>query len=186
MNALDQMQRFSYQVDQLRQEPLVKSGWDNSFTINFNRTTGLSAAIQQPNEVALRSALLTLRKFVSQREEVFLDRIYNICEQHITSAELKAFLRDAREHWKKAQRSQGIAWTLNGKELTPAYVADLWINGHYLHSDAEKLRELEQLSSTGLGLERFTFVGFVGDVLRQVLYVDNVIRHALRDGCFKP
>ena len=145
MNAIDQMQRFSYQVDQLRQEPLVKTGWDNSFTMNFDQTTGLSAAIRQPNEVALRSLLLTLRKFVSQREEVFLDRACNVCERHIASDELKAFLRDAREHWKKSQRSQGVAWTLNGKELTPAYVADLWINGHYFHSDVDKLRELRQL-----------------------------------------
>jgi hypothetical protein len=101
------------------------------------------------------------------------DAVYNVCEQHISSDELKAFLRDAREHWKKSQRSQGIAWTLNGKELTPAYVADLWINGHYFHSDVDKLQELRQLQSGGFGLERFTFVGFVGDVLRQVLYVDN-------------
>jgi hypothetical protein len=32
---------------------------------------------------------------------------------------------------------------------------------------------------------RVQFVGYVGDAVRHVLYVDNIIRHALRDGCVR-
>jgi hypothetical protein len=42
MNVLDQLRSFSYHADQLRQEPLVRTGWDNSFTLNFDRTSGLT------------------------------------------------------------------------------------------------------------------------------------------------
>lgn len=35
-------------------------------------------------------------------------------------------------------------------------------------------------------LSRFTFTSYIGETLRQVLYADNIIRHALRDGCTKP
>ncbi len=38
------------------------------------------------------------------------------------------------------------------------------------------------------GLNRVNFVGLVGlvgDTLQQILFVENVVRHALRDGCVK-
>jgi hypothetical protein len=183
MGPRDQLEYFCYQAEQLRQEPLVEQGWDNSFSLNWNRTQGLMTALSQPNETALKSLLLTLRKFVAIKEPTNLARIYKVCEQHITSDELKNYLRDAQSKWKDAQKSLGIAWTHNGRELTPAYVANLWINGHYFHSDQDKLRELRQIIPGELS--RFTFLGFIGETLRQVLYADNIIRHALRDGYIK-
>lgn len=183
MEPLDQLKCFCYHAEQLRQEPLVQQGWDNSFSLNWSRTEGLTTVLTQPNEVALKSILMTLRKFVMQKEPTNLFAIHNICELHITSDELKSYLRDARSKWKEAQKSLGIAWTHNDQKLTPAYLADLWINAHYFHSDSEKLRELKQLMPGGL--TRFTFISYVGETLKQVLYADSIIRHALRDGCVK-
>lgn len=183
VDVLDQLRCFSHEADELRQEPLAQTGWDNSYTLNFDRTRGLSSALRQPNETLLRSLLLTLRKFVSEGEPVFLNRIYNVCEQHITNEEMRHLLRHAREKWKQAQKSGGMKLVYNGRDLTPEHVADLWINGHYFHSEPEKLRELREI--VVFGLDRVTFVTFVGDTLRQVLYVDNVVRHALRDGCVR-
>lgn len=179
MNPVEQLRYFCYEADKLRQEPLVRKGWDNSFTLNFDRTRGLSMALRQPEELEFRSLLLALRRFVAAGEPVFLDRIYNLCERHITSDHLRDLFRDARQKWKQAQRSSGMKLIHNGRELTPPYVADLWINGHYFHSDPEKLRELRLIST--FGLDRFAFVGFVGDTLQQTMYLDNVIRHAFQD-----
>lgn len=96
---------------------------------------------------------------------------------------MKHYFRDAQTRWKEAQKSLGIAWNHNDQKLTPAYVADLWINGHYFHSDPEKLRKLRNIIPGGL--TRFTFVSYMGQTLQQVLYADNIIRHALRDGCIR-
>jgi hypothetical protein len=130
---------------------------------------------------------MSLRRFVSPRDPVFLNRIHNQCEQHITSDELKDYLRHARERWKQAQQSGGMQFVLNDRELTPAHLADLWINGHYFHGsiDDPKTRELQEMQGLRMGLDRFNFVSFVGDAVHHVVYVESIIRHALREGCIR-
>lgn len=187
MSVTDDLRNFCYWADRLKEEPLARSGWDNSYKLSSGIGRGLSLSVNQPDETQFRSLLVALRRFVSPSERAFLNRIYNLCEQHITSDELKNLLRDAREKWKRSQRIGGIKLVVNEREFTPAHLADLWINGHYFHGsiDDPKTRELMQLQGLGVGLDRVNFVGFVGDALTQVLYVDNITRHALRDGCVR-
>lgn len=182
-SAIEELSNFCHQADQLRNEPLVRAGWDNSFSLRFDRTAGLRTVVRQPNETALRSLLLALRRFVAQGEPVHLDRLYNVCETAITSDRLRAFLRDARDAWKRAQRANGLKLVVNGKEISPCDVADMWINGHYFHSDPAKRARLAEVSVTPLN--RFQFISFVGDALQQTLYMDSIVRHALRDGLVK-
>jgi hypothetical protein len=165
----------------------VRTGWDNSYSLNFKQGQGGSLTMKQPDEIQFRSLLMAIRRFVSPKDPVFLNKIYNVCEKHLTSDELKDYLRGARDEWKNAHRSSGLKFVLNDREFTPAYLADLWINGHYFHGSADdpKTRQLQELQGLGMGLDRFNFVGFVGDAVQQVLYVDNIIRHALRDGCVR-
>ncbi|MDX6451420.1 MAG: hypothetical protein QOH16_1469 [Gaiellaceae bacterium] len=187
MAVTDDFQNFCYWADQLKQEPLARTGWDNSYKLSGGVGRGLSMTVNEPDETQFRSLLVSLRRFVSPKDPVFLNRIYNLCEQHIASDELKSLVRDAREKWKRSQRIGGITLVVNEREFTPEHLADLWINGHYFHGsiDDPKTRALAELRGLGVGLDRVNFVGFVGDALTQVLYVDDIIRHALRDGCVR-
>ena len=180
MTAREDLGYFSHRASLLRDERLVLSGWDSSYSIHFNRTQGLTAAVQDVDETELRSLLLALRPFVSKRARVYLEGTYEVCDQHISSTDLKAKLRNARGQWTIAQKGAGIRVSINGRDLDPAHVANLWINGWYFHDDVAKERELRQISP--LGLSRYLFLEFVGQLLRQVVYVDSVIRFALREG----
>jgi hypothetical protein len=185
VTPIEQLQLFCHHAEQVRQLKLVRKRWGTSLTLRGSRASGvMTISHSQPDEEELRSLLLALRKFVADKEPTFLNRVYNLCEQHITSDFLKADLRKARHDWKQAQKTLGIAWTHNGREITPAHVADLWINSHYFHSDPEKLRELQSLVPEGLN--RYVFITFIGETVLHVFYVENVIRHALADGCVRP
>jgi hypothetical protein len=186
VGAIAQFENFCHQADRLKSQSLVQSGWDNSYSLNFTKGQGVTMSLTQPNEEQLRSLLLELRRFISPKDPAFINRIYNLCDAHITSDELKGLLRHAREQWKVAQRNSGMRLVMNERQITPAHLADLWINGHYFHGsiDDPKTLELRELGAL-LGIERFEFIGYVGETLRQVLYVDNILRHALRDGCVR-
>lgn len=118
MGAIEQFQNYCHQADRLKDQPLVKTGWDNSYSLT--------------------------------------------------------------------QKNTGVRMMMDQRQITLAHLADLWINGFYFHGsiDDPKTRELESLSPF-LGFERFEFVRYVGETLRQVLYVDSILRHALRDGCVR-
>lgn len=85
MKPIEQLQLFDYQVEQLRSLRFVRKGINNTFSINFDSTRGMSMSGTAHDEEDLRSYLLTFRKFMSPKEPVHLDRIYNICHQKVTS-----------------------------------------------------------------------------------------------------
>src|SRR5262249_13833321 len=144
-------------------------------TISWGRMEGLRFKSSTPDEDDLRSFLTIFRKFISDRELVFLYRVYNICQQHITSDTVKGYLIRSREIWKDALKHTGIKLTINRKEFTPEYVTDLWINGYYFHDDAEKITVLKSLLPHERMLVKNQFLNVVVDATRQVFYVGNVV-----------
>jgi hypothetical protein len=83
--------------------------------------------------------------------------------------------------WKQMHKACGVKLTLNGRDITPEYVADLWVNGYYFHSDPDKRNALTGLLSDAGLMVRFTFLNFLVEGTRQVLYVRNMIGIAQRE-----
>lgn len=169
-----QLQVFHSEVSSLRREPLAKSGWETQVSYSFGKGVGLSIKQEGPDETQLRSLLLALRKFVSGREPVDLNRIYNLLLRHLTSDELKTYLIDARKKWRQAQNLDAVALIVDEKELTPERIADLLINGYYFHVDLEKRKQLNNVMGD-IALSRFIFLGYMAELLNNVCYVDQVL-----------
>jgi len=184
MKVLEQFLLFRARAEELRNTHLIRESFNPGITIKWDRMRGLRFKSREPNEDSLRSFLLTFRQFILNDEPVFLYRIYNLCQKHLTSDKLKNYLSESREIWKKAHKSADITLIYNNQELTPEDVTDLWINGYYFHSDMDKLRILKQLLPHERMLIKNQFLNFLLDATRQVLYVDNIIRVALKDGYF--
>src|SRR5258708_38069079 len=55
--------------------------------IDFVRYSIRGKLTGQPEEHELIEYIVALRKFLSPKEDVFLDRILNICAQHLTTSE---------------------------------------------------------------------------------------------------
>lgn len=184
MNVSEQFLLFRAKAEELRNTRLIRESFNPGITIKWNRMQGLRFKSREPNEENLRSFLLTFRQFILNDEPVFLYRIYNLCQKHLTSDKLKNYLSKSREIWKQSLKSANVTLIYNRRELTPEYITDLWINGFYFHSDMNKLHILNQLFPHERMLVKNQFLNFLLDATRQVLYVDNIIKVALKEGYF--
>ena len=185
MNAIEQLKLFNARSEELRNTRLIRNGFNPAISIQWNNMQGLRFNSREPDEDDLRSFLITFRQFISVKEPVFLYIIYQLCQLHLISDELKGCLIKSREAWKKAQKNTGIKLTINGLELTPEYVTDLWINGYYFHNNSKKMFELKRLLPQESMLVRNHFLNFLVDATRQILYVSNIITIALKEDLFK-
>ncbi len=185
MNAIEQLKLFKARSEELRNTRLIRNGFNPAISIQWNNMQGLRFNSREPDEDDLRSFLITFRQFISAQEPVFLYSIYKLCQLHLISDELKGCLIKSREAWKKVQRNTGIKLTINGLELTPEYVTDLWINGYYFHNDSKKMFELKRLLPHESMLVRNHFLNFLVEATRQILYVSNIITIALKEGLLK-
>ncbi len=156
----------------------LSSDW--SFSMGENQPTVFRAS--QPDEEDLRSYLLTFRKFISPKEPVFIRRIHKLCDQHLTSDELKGQIRDCQQGWKNHCVRGGIKLNIHGHDVRPEHIADLWINGHYFHDDLEKAKELERYMPFSILFVRQQFLHFVIEATRVIGGTGYTVKMALRDG----
>src|SRR4051794_21148745 len=106
MNIVEQFELFVTRVDELLDTRLIKTAPHKGFSMSWSRDTGLlEMTPSQVDEDDLRSLLLIFRHFTADKEPVFLSRIYNLCNYHINSDELRKELREAAKHWRNLFRS---------------------------------------------------------------------------------
>jgi hypothetical protein len=179
------MNLFLTRARELERTRLIQSGYSPSWSFNFDRMQGLRFSSTEPDEEDLRSFLITFRQFVSERDPIFLNRVYNLCQQHLRSDELKRLLVTSRRALRTSQQHGGIQFVFNDKNITPEYVADLWINGWYFHNDYEKRRKLERLMPHEFIMVRQRFLAFIAGVTVQIFYVANIINAALKEGLLR-
>ncbi len=185
MEPEERLRFFVRKAEELRERRILR---DNDFSANlsltYNAYSGYRIDTTLHDEEDLRSLLVSLRPFLSNDEVIFLNAIYNLCQLCLTSDEYRQKLIDARQDWKFSQESSGINVIIDDTNLTPEYVAKLWINGYYFHFDPDATSELERLMATDPAMIRWRFLNFIVDATRQVLYVGAIVKAALRDNHF--
>jgi hypothetical protein len=180
--ALDDLGLFIWRADELGSTRLLRNGAPLNWTINYDRLRGVRFTSTEPHPDDLRSFLTVLRHFLLEKEPTHIAKVYNLCEKHIASEELRGYLRDARKQWKQTQRQSGIKLVLDDREWQPEYVADLWLNGWYFHNDPQKRAALQRLMPHEGMLVRHVFIATMFEAARAVVHLANVIRAALREG----
>jgi len=184
-NPREQLELFVTRAEEMQASRLLVNGFNPSFSMKWDRMSGTRFESEEPDADDLRSFLMIFRRFISDREQLHLFKIYNICLKHLMSGTLKDNLFEAREAWKNELKRGGIHLTFNDRDIRPEYLTDLWINGYYFHDDAEKLRKLMSLLPHENMLVKHIFLDHVIGATRQVLYVAFIIRAAFREGLFQ-
>jgi len=170
-------------VDELSQSTLIQAnGLQSQWSLSMGVNQPLTSRSIEPNEDLLRSYLMSFRKFVSQGEPLYVGTIHNLCQKHFTSDELKGHIRNCQQGWKRALEHNGVRLVLEGKEISPEYLADLWINGHYFHEDIRKAQELKRYLPAPFIFARHEFIAFVLEATRVIGATRYAIKMALRDG----
>jgi hypothetical protein len=177
------LELFSVRVDELSETTLVRQNdLKSEWTISMGVDQSLTSSSIEPNEDLLCSYLLKFRKFISKGEPLYIGAIHNLCQKHFTSEELKGHIRNCRQGWKRTLEHNGVRLTFNGKQISPEYLADLWINGHYFHEDTQKAEELKRYLPGPVVFARHEFIAFVVEATRVIGGTGYAIKMALRDG----
>ena len=186
MSPLDTLELFVARADELSRMRIIRTqglGSEWSVSTGVNRPTTFRSV--QPDEEDLRSYLLTFRRFVSQSDPIHIEYVHGLCRKHFTSDGLLAHVNDCQRGWKESVLQSGIKLIVNGREVKPAHIADLWINGHYFHDDPTKAAELRRYIPDTILFVRQEFLNFVVEATRVIGGTGYTIKMALRDGAVR-
>jgi hypothetical protein len=147
---------------------IATNGLSNEWSISMGVQRPTVFRSVRPNEDALRSYLMAFRKFISNDEPPFIRSIHNLCYTHITSDELKGHICNCQAGWKERVLQSGIKLNIDGRDILPEYIADLWINGHYFHDDLQKEEELRRYVPLNILFVHQQFLDFVVEATRVI------------------
>ena len=185
MTGIDQLLLFIKRAEELCATHLMQTGLKPDMSISHSQKDGTTYQLNEPDEDDLRSFLLTYRQFISPNEPVFINKIYNLCQTHVTNPDGRAFLAKARKHWNDLQKNNNLRLVYMGEALAPSEIQDLWINGYYFHNDTAKKARLEKLSNGFQIIFRHQFLAFVTEAARHILYVAGQLKYAFESGEIK-
>jgi hypothetical protein len=106
--ATQHFELFLEQADRLAGRRLMKTGLDTSLTI----TAGSGPAMvtwKKPDDEDFQAFLVDLRPFLSPGEPVFLERIHNLIEQHVTDPALREEARRSRKILRDVEAGADLA-----------------------------------------------------------------------------
>ncbi len=180
----EKLELFLRRAEDLSQKRLVQNGMPTGLGYTANTTSGFNMKLTQPEEEEFSSFLQSFRQFISEKEPVFLSRIYKICLRRVIDDELKELVRGSQEIWKKIQVVSGIELVINGKKISGIEVWKIWTNGWYFHNDLEYQQMLDQASPEALAFLRFNFLSFVRRTTTCINWLDGFVFKALDENKF--
>lgn len=127
----------------------IMSGTDNGISMTVSSEIGKppEISVTLPDEEYLRSFYLAFRMFYSQDATNF-NKIANIVKRRSGHEVARKQVDALKERWSGALARQQFHMSVDGQEMTPSLLMDLWFNAHYFHPDEEKDEKLSALKST--------------------------------------
>jgi hypothetical protein len=184
LSTRQKLEKFHETAQELKSTALMKKGLSSSMTIRVRDLVMSVDTEKWPDEEELRSFLLTFRHFIADKEDVFMDRIFNLCQQKLTDDKLRGYLAKSRVFWKREHETVGFDLVCQGKRQTPEQVTKLWLSGAYFHKDEEKRVVLKALPFPLRMLFKQQFLSFLVGATHVIFYVDEIIKKVLDDGLF--
>jgi len=185
LSTRQKLEKFHETVRELKSTSLMKKGLSSSMTIRGKGLDIWFDTEKWPEEEELRSFLLTFRHFVAEKEDVSINRIFNLCQQKLTDDKLREYLVKTRGIWKRAHETVGIDMVYQGKKQAPEQITKLWLSGTYFHKDEDKRTILKGLLFPQTILFKHQFLSFLVEATRMVLYVDGIVKKVLNDGLWR-
>lgn len=173
------MERFTLfcdQADRLASRRLVRTGLDTNMTI---RGGGGPTTVtwSRPDEEDFRAFLVDLRPFISDAEPVFLNGIYNLIDQHVTDAALRAEARRSRSLFQAVASGADF----RRADRSPAQIADDYIDGTF-HVDPEARGRSASPDTFSAELDQWFVHDYSAGVTLRVAEVASILRRAIAGG----
>lgn len=180
------LQLFIQRAKELHNRRFAISGYPFKFHIYTDKENQKITyeIVEKPDEEDLRAFVLDLRRFISEREPVFIRRIFNDCEKYLQDEKIKQNIRDIKSAWVFLWEKGLIQMSSGGKNLPPEKVMDLWINGQYFHDDIDKKEELEQLLNEQIPCIQIQFMISLPSLARVINLTAEIVEYAMNKGLF--
>ena len=176
-------------VVELRERPFLIHGInDFRFQVVTDKKSGqITYHSTETDEEHFRSFLLTFRKFILNNEPSNIDWVLNVIRRFAKDEEneLCEVIDELKAVWKYTYRKGLIQMQTFGQDITPEYALDLWINGHYFHSDnPEKCKRLKELSAKELSCIRIQLLYSLPLITNLILRIGALVSKALNEDAF--
>jgi hypothetical protein len=167
---------FLEQTTRLSRRRLMESGLDTNLAI---RAGGGPPTVtwNRPDEEDFQAFLVDLRPFMSPGEPVFLDRIYNLIEQHVSDPVLREEARRSR----KVLRDVEVGADLHLEDRSPVQIADAYIDGTF-HVDPAAREQSARPAGFSADLDQWFVHSYCAGVAQRVGEVASIVRRALGSG----
>jgi hypothetical protein len=176
---------FVKRAEELRTSTFIQKGFVPSLQVERSGTAPANTIISEPDENDFRSFLLTYRQFISNKEPIYIYKVFKLCGKHITDPTGRRLFASARGKWKALERGGTLQLVENGRKIPSTEIQDLWINGYYFHNDPDKSRRLNTLSNGFQKAFRYQFLAHVYEATRVILYVADQLTYAFKVGAVK-
>jgi len=176
---------FVEKVDGLRSRRLNRSRFEARISITLSEGKILNQDTHDPDEEDFRSYLLTFRQFILNNSHVNLNRIYNLCQQHMKNGKIKQMLAETRRDWKNLNKGVNTPFVFlyeDDRKWTPREVFELWINGLYFHPEPEKRNMLNAIHEKMKPSFRLLLIWYVFEASQHIFMVGQAVQKALSNG----
>lgn len=174
---LSSIRLFLKKAKELHSTHLV-SGGQSGVSLNVASKSGAPPRFQVvlPSEEYLRSFYMAFRFFYLDKEKSNFLKIANTIKRRTDNELLRQYIDRLRDMWSGALAAKTVRIELNGTQITPSLLMDLWFNAHYFHFDEEKEQKLSNLNRTlSMDVCRFMLADAVYNASRAVFLLADTL-----------
>lgn len=152
-------------------------------TISFDRSKGTSWTSEGPSQDQL-TLLLARTRPVFLNDWTNLENVYDLLLESVRSDELRGHLLEAQDMWRRQQKSNGFALNVNGRDITPAYAARIFMYGgrEPAHYNLDDRAALAAMGLPGQILTKTVYLGYLQDAIEHIAYIARITREVQRFG----
>lgn len=180
----EKIEKFLEKVEEFQGTRLISSGFNISLKIGWDYQRGPSTQLTQIHDDDLRSYLTVFRHFISPNEPMCLYAVFDVCRHYLNNDSLKTEFVEIRKYWKASLEKNGMRLELDGSELKPEEIINLWING-WSHHNEPRYQELVKCAPADI---RQIQKGFLLDALvesgKVILVAGEAVSCAYNNACF--
>jgi hypothetical protein len=167
---------FIEQADRLAGRRLVRSGMDTSLAITVG---GGQATVswKRPDDEEFQAFLVDLRPFISDREPVFLNTVYNVIELSVTDVGLRQEARTSRRVFRDVEAGAD----LRRGDRSPAQIAGAYIDGTF-HVDPAAREQSQRPPGFFADMDQWFVNSYCAGVALRVAEVASIVKRALASG----
>jgi len=105
----------------------------------------LGFSITVPDEDTVKSFLLSFRVFYMKREPTSFYSVCNLLYKSVSNPIVREDIATIRDVYSRALIHGPIKFIFNGKAYCPEEIINLWFSAVYFHTDANKVKELDEI-----------------------------------------